>query len=58
MSQADETRKTVLAYFNAWTAKRPDEAFTLLADDLAFWAQPTATPAPHNSVRGLTLLPR
>lgn len=37
MSQADETRKTVLGYFNAWTAKRPDEAFTFLADDLAFW---------------------
>jgi len=37
MSNADETRKTVLAYFNAWTAKRPDEAFTFLAEDLAFW---------------------
>jgi hypothetical protein len=37
MSQAEETRKTVLGYFSAWTAKRPDEAYAFLADDLAFW---------------------
>ena len=37
MSKAEETRETVLGYFNAWTAKRPDEAFAFLADDLAFW---------------------
>ena len=27
----------MLGYFNAWTAKRPDEAFAFLADDLSFW---------------------
>ena|SRR6267154_1202529 len=37
MSAAEETRKAVLGYFNAWTAKRPDEAYRYLADDLAFW---------------------
>jgi hypothetical protein len=42
MSTAEETRETVLGYFIAWTAKRPEEAFTYLADDLAFWG-PTAS---------------
>ena len=42
MSAADETRETVLGYFNAWTARKPDEAYTVLAADLAFWG-PTAS---------------
>jgi hypothetical protein len=42
MPTAEETRETVLGYFNAWTEKRPDEAYAFLADDLAFWG-PTAS---------------
>jgi hypothetical protein len=42
MSAAEATRETVLGYFNAWTTKRPDEAYTFLADDLTFWG-PTAS---------------
>jgi SnoaL-like domain len=42
MSTAEATRETVLGYFNAWTARRPDEAFAFLADDLVFWG-PTAS---------------
>jgi ketosteroid isomerase-like protein len=42
MSKAEETRETVLSYFNAWTTKRPDEASAFLADDLVFWG-PTAS---------------
>jgi hypothetical protein len=36
MSLADESRRTAPGYFNAWTSKRPDEAVSFLADDLAF----------------------
>jgi SnoaL-like domain len=36
MTTPDETRKTVKAYFAAWTANQTDEAYALLADDLAF----------------------
>jgi SnoaL-like domain len=32
----DETRRVVEAYFRAWTSRRTDEAFALLADDLHF----------------------
>ena len=38
---ADETRRAVEGYFNAWTTHRPDDAFAFLADDLKF-AGPTA----------------
>jgi ketosteroid isomerase-like protein len=41
MTQQDETRRVVEAYFRAWTAKRTDEAFALLAEDLHF-AGPSA----------------
>jgi len=42
MTAAEETRATVLGYFNAWTTNKTDEAYTFLADDLAFWG-PTAS---------------
>jgi hypothetical protein len=32
----EETRKTVLAYFEAWTSRRTDDAFAQLAPDLEF----------------------
>jgi hypothetical protein len=37
MTAAEDTRTTVLAYFNAWTTNKTDEAYAFLADDLAFW---------------------
>jgi hypothetical protein len=37
-----DTRRVVQAYFDAWTTKRVDDAYALLADDLHF-AGPTAT---------------
>lgn len=36
MATDDETRRVVEGYFAAWTTKRVDEAFALLADDLWF----------------------
>ena len=42
MTAAEETRATVLGYFNAWTTNKTDEAYAFLADDLAFWG-PTAS---------------
>jgi ketosteroid isomerase-like protein len=39
---ADETRRVVEGYFRAWTSKRTDEAYALLADDLEFRG-PTAS---------------
>jgi hypothetical protein len=36
MSTPAQTRKTVEAYFNAWTSKRTAEAYALLADHLEF----------------------
>jgi hypothetical protein len=36
MTREDETRRVVEAYFGAWTSKRTDEAFALLAEDLHF----------------------
>jgi SnoaL-like domain len=41
MTTQEETRKTVLGYFNAWTANKVEEARALLADDLQF-AGPSA----------------
>jgi ketosteroid isomerase-like protein len=41
MTNPDETRRVVQAYFDAWTHKKPDEAFALLAPDLEF-AGPSA----------------
>src|SRR5262249_43561689 len=35
------TRDVVMGYFNAWTTKRTDDAYALLADDLHF-AGPSA----------------
>jgi ketosteroid isomerase-like protein len=42
MTNAHETRTVVQGYFDAWTTKRVDDAYALLAEDLAF-AGPTAT---------------
>jgi len=42
MSTPDETRRVVEGYFTAWTSNRVEEAYALLADDLAF-AGPTAS---------------
>jgi hypothetical protein len=42
MTTPDETRRVVEGYFAAWTANRVDDAYALLADDLAFWG-PTAS---------------
>ena len=39
---ADETRRAVQGYFDAWTSHRPDEAFAFLAPDLKFGG-PTAS---------------
>src|SRR4051812_5248266 len=36
MSTSNETRTVVERYFAAWTSKKTDEAYALLADDLAF----------------------
>ena len=36
MTQQNETRTVVEAYFSAWTSKRTAEAYALLADDLQF----------------------
>jgi hypothetical protein len=41
MSEQNETRRVVEAYFRAWTSKRTDKAYALLADDLHF-AGPSA----------------
>ena len=41
MTTQEDTRKTVLGYFNAWTANDVKEARALLADDLEF-AGPSA----------------
>lgn len=38
----NETRGVVTRYFSAWTAKRVDEAYGVLAGDLRFWG-PTAS---------------
>jgi ketosteroid isomerase-like protein len=37
-----ETRRVVMGYFDAWTSRRVDDAFALLAPDLRFWG-PTAS---------------
>ena len=50
MSKAEETRETVLGYFNAWTSKRTDEAYAFLAEDLVFWG-PTASYASAEKFR-------
>jgi len=42
MIAPEETRRVVEGYFAAWTSKKVDEAYALLADDLAFWG-PTAS---------------
>lgn len=42
MTTQDETRGVVEKYFAAWTANKADEAYALLADDLAF-SGPTAS---------------
>jgi SnoaL-like domain len=42
MTQADETRKAVQAYFDAWTTQRVDDAYAVLAPDLKF-AGPSAS---------------
>ena len=42
MTIQDTTHRVVEAYFNAWTTKRVDEAFALLAEDLEF-VGPTAS---------------
>jgi ketosteroid isomerase-like protein len=42
MTMEDTTRRVVEGYFDAWTTKRVDEAFALLAEDLEF-AGPTAS---------------
>jgi hypothetical protein len=42
MSTPDETRRVVEDYFAAWTTNRADEAYALLADDVAF-SGPTAS---------------
>ena len=44
------TREIVEAYFHAWTTKRIDEAYELLADDLHF-AGPTASYASAEEFR-------
>src|SRR4051812_3710109 len=36
MTMDDEARRVVEHYFEAWTHKRTDEAYALLADDLEF----------------------
>lgn len=36
MSDSAETRRVVEGYFDAWTSKRTDDAYALLADDLHF----------------------
>jgi hypothetical protein len=41
MATQDETRRVVEAYFKAWTTKKTDEAYALLAEDLHF-AGPSA----------------
>jgi SnoaL-like domain len=50
MTTSEETRKTVLGYFNAWTTHKTDEAYAFLADDLAFWG-PTASYASAEEFR-------
>jgi ketosteroid isomerase-like protein len=42
MTAEEETRRVVEGYFAAWTSNKVDEAYALLADDLAFWG-PTAS---------------
>jgi len=42
MITEEETRRVVEGYFAAWTSNKVDEAYALLADDLAFWG-PTAS---------------
>jgi ketosteroid isomerase-like protein len=37
MITEEETRRVVEGYFAAWTSNKVDEAYALLADDLAFW---------------------
>jgi ketosteroid isomerase-like protein len=41
MATQEETRRVVEAYFKAWTTKKTDEAYALLAKDLHF-AGPSA----------------
>jgi hypothetical protein len=36
MTNAEETRRIVLAYFTAWTTKMTDDAFALLDPNLSF----------------------
>jgi len=36
MATPEETRRVVEAYFNAWTSKKTDEAYALLAPNLHF----------------------
>jgi ketosteroid isomerase-like protein len=42
MTTQDTTRRVVEAYFAAWTAKKVDEAYALLAENLEF-SGPTAS---------------
>ena len=42
MTAEEDTRRVVEGYFAAWTSNKVDEAYALLADDLAFWG-PTAS---------------
>ncbi|HKV86763.1 MAG TPA: nuclear transport factor 2 family protein [Candidatus Dormibacteraeota bacterium] len=42
MDEASETRAAVEGYFQAWTTRRPEEAFAFLAPDLKF-SGPTAS---------------
>jgi hypothetical protein len=42
MTAQDTTRKVVETYFAAWTAKRVDDAYAVLAEDLEF-SGPTAS---------------
>jgi hypothetical protein len=42
MTAEEETRRVVEGYLAAWTSNKVDEAYALLADDLAFWG-PTAS---------------
>jgi ketosteroid isomerase-like protein len=51
MTAEEETRRVVEGYFAAWTSNKVDEAYALLADDLAFWGPTAATRAPRRSGR-------
>jgi ketosteroid isomerase-like protein len=50
MANQDETRRAVEGYFQAWTAKKTDEAYALLAPNLEF-AGPNARYASAEAFR-------